>query len=420
MAETKRLRILLSCYSCGPDRGSEPGVGWNAALALAELHEVHVLTTSEFQSEIEEKIKNKEIPESLYFHFFEFPICRKIWPHANGIFIRIHYLLWQRFASSTVKRLHKTFAFDSAQHLTFVRYWSASCLVDSGIPYIFGPVGGAEYSPSQLARGYSLFGKLFEVIRGFSRRLGESSPRVKRTLRNASLVLATTQLTLTRCLHLGVKPENIQVFGESGLSNSEFEKLKTIPLPGKPLCFFGLGRLVPLKGYNLALRAFARANIPDSRFLLIGGGVEEKRLRELAKELGIADKVEITGFLPREQALSYLGQGHVMVHPSHHDSGGWACIEAMATGRPVVCLDWGGPSTQVTEEVGYKIPIGSEDKVIDGFAKAMISLSDADTLLSKSEHAKTHIASHYLWTTKVEFYSKIHQQIYAHARKKQV
>src|SRR2546430_4418443 len=42
-------------------------------------------------------------------------------------------------------------------------------------------------------------------------------------------------------------------------------------------------------------------------------------------------------------------------HPSLHDSGGWVCLEAMAAGRPVICLDLGGPGYQVTEESGIKI-----------------------------------------------------------------
>ena len=45
----------------------------------------------------------------------------------------------------------------------------------------------------------------------------------------------------------------------------------------------------------------------------------------------------------------------MLIHPSLHDSGGWVCLEAMAAGRPVICLDLGGPGLQVTEKTGIKV-----------------------------------------------------------------
>ena len=46
-----RPRILLSAFACGPGHGSEPGVGWGCALAMAARAEVHVLTTVEHRAD---------------------------------------------------------------------------------------------------------------------------------------------------------------------------------------------------------------------------------------------------------------------------------------------------------------------------------------------------------------------------------
>jgi glycosyltransferase involved in cell wall biosynthesis len=46
-------------------------------------------------------------------------------------------------------------------------------------------------------------------------------------------------------------------------------------------------------------------------------------------------------------------------------------VEAMAAGRPVICLDLGGPALQVTEETGFKIPAYAPEQVIEDMAKAM-------------------------------------------------
>jgi len=71
-----------------------------------------------------------------------------------------------------------------------------------------------------------------------------------------------------------------------------------------------------------------------------------------------------------------LGDAHVLVHPSLHDSGGWVCVEAMAAGKPVICLDLGGPAAQVTEETGIKIPAHTPEQVIAGLGGAMRRLAE--------------------------------------------
>ncbi|MGI5867990.1 MAG: glycosyltransferase [Kiritimatiellia bacterium] len=407
----KRLRILLSCYSCGPDRGSEPGIGWNVALALADSHEIHVLTTSEFQEEIEAKIQAGDLPEGLHFHFFEIPLGRWMWRHATGLFIRLHYMLWQRMAASKAKQLHMQFHFDTAQHIPFVYYCGTNILAGFNIPYILGPVGGAETSPPELAKTQSLKGRFFEVFRSCWRWLGEHSPRALRTIRSASCVLAVTPQTYERCIALGSSPGQTQIYSAVGLPAVEFDELAKTTTRSGTLCFFGFGRLINWKRYDLAIRAFARAAISDSCFLLIGGGPEEERLKALAKTLGIADRLEITGFVPRDQALASLAQTHVLIHPSFHDSGGWVCLESMAAGRPVVCLDWAGPGLLVTDEAGIKIPVGDEDSVVQGLADAMRRLVDETLRKAKGEAAKRHVRENYLWSSKAAYYANLHRQI---------
>ena len=71
----------------------------------------------------------------------------------------------------------------------------------------------------------------------------------------------------------------------------------------------------------------------------MGDGRERKRLQVLAEQLGVADKVHFWGFLSRSETLQKLSEYHILVHPSLHDSGGNVCLEAMAVGRPIICLN---------------------------------------------------------------------------------
>jgi len=390
-------------------------VGWNAALALAELHEVHVLTTSEFESNIKEQIASGTLPETLHFHFYEVPFGRWMWRHADGMFkriiglgIRIHYKLWQHMVLGTARRLHNEYIFDSAQHITFVRYCDSAFVSRLDIPYIFGPVGGAETTPKSLEGTHSPGGMLVEFFRKAGRWIGEHSRSVKRTMRNASFVLAVTPQTADRCLKIGSSESRTIIYPAIGLPEVECKMLSSISFESETLCFAGFGRMIDWKRFDLALRGFAKANVPDSRFMIIGGGPEENNLRKLAESLEVSDRVLFTGMLPREEALLQIAQMDVLIHSSVHDSGGCVCLEAMSAGRPVICLDWAGPGVLVTDEVGIKVTVGTEDEVIEGIAGAINVLSDEAVRKTKGETAKKLVKSKYHWSSKAAFYSELH------------
>ncbi len=190
------------------------------------------------------------------------------------------------------------------------------------------------------------------------------------------VALAKTEETANRLRRLGAK--EIQVFPGEGLPTAELDVLARYPLPkanGAPIRFIGLGMLLHLKGFDLGLRAFARANVQPAEYWIVGDGPERNNLETLAHALGIGDRVRFWGWLPRHQALRKLAEGHTLVHPSLHDSGGWVCAEAMAAGRPVICLDLGGPAVQVTEHTGVKVRAGSPEQAVQDIAAAMERLA---------------------------------------------
>lgn len=100
----------------------------------------------------------------------------------------------------------------------------------------------------------------------------------------------------------------------------------------------------------------------------------------------------------------------MLVHPSLHDSGGWVCLEAMAAGRPVVCLDWAGPAVQVTPQTGIKILPISPDQVVRDLATAMTRLaSEPEFCRRLGQEGRRRIAEHFDWETKADFMSRIYE-----------
>src|SRR4029078_12932115 len=87
---------------------------------------------------------------------------------------------------------------------------------------------------------------------------------------------------------------------------------------------------------------------------IVGDGPERANLADLVGRLGLKDRGVFWGSRPPPEPLETFAACHVLVHPTFHDSGGWVCLEAMAAGKPVICLDLGGSAELVTDRTGIK------------------------------------------------------------------
>ncbi|WP_035107686.1 1,4-alpha-glucan branching protein domain-containing protein [Desulfovirgula thermocuniculi] len=105
-----------------------------------------------------------------------------------------------------------------------------------------------------------------------------------------------------------------------------------------------VGRLVPEKGVQVLLRAFARLvkAYPASTLVVAGTGPYEDELKELAGRLGVADRVTFTGFVSEEARNRLLARSAVAVFPSLYEPFGIVALEAMSAGVPVVVSRAGG------------------------------------------------------------------------------
>jgi glycosyltransferase involved in cell wall biosynthesis len=407
--DRRRLKVLLSAYACEPGGGSEPGVGWNMAREMAKHHEVWVLTRANNRPVIDAELACRPI-QNLHFVYYDLPRWAKWWKRGRRG-VQLYYYLWQLGAYRVAKTLHRKVGIDLVHHVTFVNYWKPSFSALLPVPFIWGPVGGGESAPKAFWNDFGFRGKVYEAARELARWLGEHEPFVRIDARRSVRALATTEETATRLRKLGAK--NIRIYPESGLSEEEIERLGRRKMRGEDsVRFASVGTLVHLKGFHLGLRAFAQAGLSDAEYWVVGDGPERQRLQALAKEQGIAHQVKFWGRLPRDDTLGKLGDCHVLVHPTLHDSGGWVCLEAMAAGCPVICLDLGGPSVQVTEETGFKVPAGDPEQAVKDLAVAMRRLSkDHDLRTRMGEAGRRRVDEHFSWSKKGVRVAELYREV---------
>lgn len=404
------MKILLSAYACEPGRGSEPGVGWNIAWELAKYNEVWVLTRPDDGREAIETELARNAQPNLHIVYFTLPIVGGFWKWGSVAFV-LHYYLWQIQAYFVAKKLHRQINFDVAHHVTFVRYSSPSFIAFLPIPFVWGTVGGAEAAPKPFWHDFNLRAKIYEILRALAHKVGEKDPFARLTAQKSEIARVTTEDTARQVSKMGAP--KVEIVPEAALSLEDIEKMSKFPiLDTSPVRFISMGRFLHWKGFHLSLKAFAQANLLDAEYWLLGEGVEGEKLRSLATELGIVDRVKFWGRLPRTETLAKLSQCQILVHPSLHDSGGWVCLEGMAAARPILCLDLGGPGVQVTAETGIKVPAHNPEQTVTDLAQAMVRLANDFPLRSRLGQAgRSMVQEFYNWEAKGQELTRLYRKL---------
>jgi glycogen(starch) synthase len=136
------------------------------------------------------------------------------------------------------------------------------------------------------------------------------------------------------------------------------------------------GRLDPPKGFDIAIRAFARLRRtrPDLRLRIAGGGADGARLRAVAEQVGVADQVDFLGPLTQAQVWEAIDQAAVVAVPSLFLEGfSLVALEAAMLARPVVATRVGGlPETVIDGVTGVLVDPGDPDALsaaVDGLLR---------------------------------------------------
>lgn len=153
-----------------------------------------------------------------------------------------------------------------------------------------------------------------------------------------------------------------------GVNTSDF--VASEPNDGPPV-ILTVGRLLWWKGTRYLIRALERLRDLEWSCVVVGDGPERRSLERLAATAGVSDRTEFTGWLPAHEVRERLASCSVCCFPSFNESVGMVNIEALASGKPVVAADWGGPADIVTPECGILVPPTGPGAFTTGLAAAL-------------------------------------------------
>lgn len=399
---TDRPRILACTFACCPPNkpgfaGGEDVLGWNLLGQIAKQNDVWALTTTQNKAGIEEAVSEGLISD-VTFEYFDLPGWLKPMLKIQGGH-QAYYFFWQIKAYFVARRLHREKKFDLFHHITYANDWMASLIGGLlPVPYVRGPGGGAHRTPKGFLQEYSLKGRFWEMVRSAGQWAFRHDPFFVISQNRAKAILVCTPESMAQLPHSW--GQKAHFFPVSGVSKNDMKTTTSAPKPGGTFEVLSAGKLLRIKGFALAIRAFKHFvdRNPDARLTIAGRGPEESYLNRLISDLGLEGKVNLCGEISRDSLLEKMATSDVFLFTSLRDGGGTVVVEAMAVGTPVVCLDAAGPGLHVNEDCGIKVAPQSPSQAVEGLAGALESLYlDRDLLKTLGDGARERAANDYDW-----------------------
>lgn len=410
---SKQLNVLLSAYACEPGKGSEPGVGWNIARELSENVNLWVITRANNRNIIE--ASEEAWTKNTNWIFWDPPHWLCCWKKGSRG-VQIFYILWQLGVRSIARNIIEKHSIDIIHHLTFGKYWIPSSLASLNVPFVFGPVGGGEKTPSILAQSLSLRARAQEWIKTAAIKVITCLPSCRMFYRKPAWVFATTQQTRDEMVKLGVS--NISILHQSGIDPElipEFKATDSITEKhNDKLIAITASRLIAWKAVDLAIAAahLASTKIPIE-LLILQDGPERLRLQKLSSQLGMNDKVRFLGKLNSHALVQQkIAEADVMIHPALHEAFGQACLESLSLGTPLICLDWAGPGLIVDDKCAIAVKPATRDATINDIADALIKIHlEKQSGFSRSRACQLRARQHFQWKHITSEILKVYQRV---------
>lgn len=414
----KPIRVLLLAEACNPGWSSVPLVGYNQARALMERKDLEVtLVTHERNRENLVRDDIMKLAHEVVFIDSD-AIARPL--HLLGQVLRggkslgwttnmalalPGYLYFERLVWKRFRRELTSGGFDVVHRVTPVSPTMPSPLAKwSRVPMVIGPVNGGLAWPEEHPEIRSGEREWFSPARRLYRRM----PYQQAMRRRAAALVAGSRSTAAEMRE--ISDDGLYYLPENGfdmnLTNETHKTLgKTDPNPAEAPRLISVARLVPYKALDIALEALAACQDAWSVWTIVGEGPMRAPLEKRVEELGLAGRVNFTGWVTQTEVVRQLTDHEVLVQPSLREFGGGAVLEAMACGTVPLIVDYGGPAELVADGCGFKLPMAGREELERSLAAALRQIAaNRETLAEMSQRARAHVEENLTWHAKTDWF----------------
>ncbi|VAX07083.1 hypothetical protein MNBD_ALPHA03-1786 [hydrothermal vent metagenome] len=209
--------------------------------------------------------------------------------------------------------------------------------------------------------------------------------KILRALNYARKVICVSAALKNRLIEHGISADKITVI-INGVDRSIFNADQRPVEAGEYL--LSVGNLVPLKGHKYILHALAK--LPDEKLIIIGSGTLEARLKNLAQQLKVTDRVTFLPNIPHDELADFYRKAKHTILMSSMEGMPNVILESLASGTPVIATNVGGTAEVVTKDNGILIAERTADALRDALEIALQHPWDHSRISSDMRHLDWH------------------------------
>jgi len=399
--------ILVSAYACEPIKGSEPAVGWNWVIQLAQKNIVHVITRINNQEPIENNLP-KDLITNIFFHYYDSPMfIRRLKRGDKGLYF--YNLCWQIGIVPLAKKITKQYNINYTIHLTFGSMWMPTFLPLLKIPFIWGPIGGGECVPCSFIQILPWKQKIIQLLRYCLNATTIINPLILLPSWKAKVILVRTPNT-QKAIPFFFKKKT-RVLLETAMDEQIFARKKK-DNNSDVVNMIISARLISIKNIPIVIRSLKYINTDEKwQLTIIGSGPDLHIINEEIRKYHYTN-VKIIPFMPREESLEQIESSDIFIFPSLKEGGSWALMEAMAIGIPVICLNWAGMAVETDEKSAIQLPVTNPKQMEKDMGEAINRLINSLELRIKMGIAgRKRIKEIFNWDAKGVFMEKLFSEL---------
>lgn len=409
MKEILPLKILISAYACGPNWGSEVGMGWNWVVNLSNYCQLTVITEKGFQKDIEKKIPelNLKYPPNFYYIDVGDKGRALFWKQGSFMFYS-YYKKWQKKAYHLAVNIISDNNFDIIHQLNMIGFREPGYLWKiKGIPYIIGPVGGYEQFPKSYYSLLNTRDQIFYSLRSIINNLQiRFLKRPKKAYKKANKVLIATPTSLN-IISKYTRNKPILISETGCLEKPNYKKND---INNEDVNIVWVGIMQGRKALPLALKSIAKSKYKNKiKFHIIGDGLNLKDYKKLANRLGMKNVVWY-GRISNQLSQEVISKSDLLFFTSLLEATSTVIFEAIGANTPVMCHNSHGFGNVIDETCGIKIPLHSPKKSISEFSKKINLIVENPLVLDKLSQACSLRVKQYYWDTKANEVIKIYEK----------
>jgi glycogen(starch) synthase len=172
-----------------------------------------------------------------------------------------------------------------------------------------------------------------------------------------------------------------------------------------------LGRLVPAKGFDLAVAALASiaARYPNLRMVIAGDGPERAKMERQVAQLDLSRIVEFIGWVEPDRVLPLISTASIVLIPSWREGLPTVALQAGLMGRPIIATRVGGlPEVVLHHQTGLLCEKGDGGGIADAIAYL---LDHPKRAVEMGQEARRRVGENFLWERCVAAYDSLYRQL---------